>query len=79
VTTAAAAIEDVPVYLNGLGTVQPLNAVEIKAQVKGTLIALPVREGAEVHQGDVAPRLIHARTKRPWIRKWRSATRKRHR
>jgi multidrug efflux system membrane fusion protein len=53
VTTAAAAIEDVPVYLSGLGTVQPLNVVEIKAQVNGTLIALPVREGAEVHRGDV--------------------------
>jgi membrane fusion protein, multidrug efflux system len=53
VTTAAAAIEDVPVYFEGLGTVQPLNVVEIKAQVNGTLIALPVPEGAEVHQGQV--------------------------
>ena len=51
--TAAARVEDVPVYLNGLGTVQPLNVVQIKAQVNGTLIALPVKEGAEVHQGDI--------------------------
>ena len=42
-----------PIYLNGLGTVQPPNVVEIKAQVTGTLIALPVKEGAEVHEGDI--------------------------
>ena len=51
VTTAASRIQDMPVYLNGLGTVQPPNVVEIKAQVSGTLIALPVPEGAEVQQG----------------------------
>jgi multidrug efflux system membrane fusion protein len=53
VTTAPARIRDMPVYLNGLGTVQPPNVVEIKAQVTGNLIALPVKEGAEVHQGDI--------------------------
>jgi multidrug efflux system membrane fusion protein len=53
VTTAVAQNQDVPEYFDGLGTVQPLNVVEIKAQVNGTLIALPVAEGAEVHQGDV--------------------------
>jgi multidrug efflux system membrane fusion protein len=53
VMTAAATVEDVPVYFEGLGTVHPLNVVEIKAQVNGTLIALPVAEGAEVHQGQV--------------------------
>jgi membrane fusion protein, multidrug efflux system len=52
-TTAAAHIENVPVYLNGLGTVQPPNVVEIKAQVTGTLIALPVKEGSEVHESDI--------------------------
>jgi membrane fusion protein, multidrug efflux system len=52
-TTTAAQIENIPVYLNGLGTVQPLNVVEIKAQVTGTLIALPVEEGSEVHEGDI--------------------------
>jgi membrane fusion protein, multidrug efflux system len=52
-STAAAQIENVPIYLNGLGTVQPLNVVEIKAQVTGTLIALPVKEGSEVREGDI--------------------------
>jgi multidrug efflux system membrane fusion protein len=53
VTTAAAQIQDVPVFLEGLGTVQALNVVEIKAQVNGTLIALPAPEGQEVHKGDI--------------------------
>ncbi|MEA2729511.1 MAG: rane fusion protein multidrug efflux system [Acetobacteraceae bacterium] len=53
VTTAAAQVQDVPVFLDGLGTVQALNTVEIKAEVNGTLIAIPPREGQEVHKGDV--------------------------
>jgi multidrug efflux system membrane fusion protein len=53
VTTATAQIQDVPVMLGGLGTVQPLNVVEIKAQVNGTLIALPVTEGQEVHKDQI--------------------------
>src|SRR5580698_4055889 len=53
VTTATTQIQDVPVYLDGLGTVQAFNVVQIKAQVNGTLIALPVREGQEVHKGDI--------------------------
>jgi multidrug efflux system membrane fusion protein len=53
VTTGSAQIQDMPIYLTGLGTVEPLNVVEIKAQVTGTLIALPEKEGAEVHQGDI--------------------------
>ena len=52
-TTAVAKVQDVPVFLNGLGTVQPLNVVQIKAQVNGTLIALPVHEGQEVHKDDI--------------------------
>jgi membrane fusion protein, multidrug efflux system len=53
VTTATTQVQDVPVYLDGLGTVQAYNVVQIKAQVNGTLIALPVREGQEVHTGDI--------------------------
>ena len=40
VTAAAAQVQDVPEFLNGLGTVQPLNVVQVKAQVNGTLIGL---------------------------------------
>lgn len=53
VQTGSAQIQDMPIYLNGLGTVQPLNVVQIKSQVNGMLVALPVKEGAEVHQGDI--------------------------
>ena len=53
VTTASAEMTDVPVYLYGLGTVQPLNTVQIKAQVNGTLVALPVQEGQQVKQGEI--------------------------
>jgi multidrug efflux system membrane fusion protein len=53
VTTAKALLGDVPVLLDGLGTVQAFNVVEIKAQVSGTLVALPAREGQEVHKGDL--------------------------
>jgi len=53
VTTSVAKIQDVPEYLDGLGTVQALNVVQIKAQVNGTLIALPVPEGHEVHKDEI--------------------------
>jgi len=53
VTTAAAQIQDVPEYLDGLGTVQALNVVQITSQVTGKLIALPVGQGQEVHKGDI--------------------------
>jgi membrane fusion protein, multidrug efflux system len=53
VTTAAAQIQDMPVYLDGLGTVQAYNIVQIKAQVNGTLMALPAHEGQEVRKGDI--------------------------
>ena len=53
VTAAKAKRQDVPVYLPGLGTVQAFNVVDIKAQVDGNLVALPAKEGQEVHKGDI--------------------------
>ena len=53
ITATPAKVEDVPVDLPGLGTVQAFNTVEIKAQVNGTLIAIPVTEGQEVHKDDI--------------------------
>jgi multidrug efflux system membrane fusion protein len=53
VTAAPAKVQDVPVDLRGLGTVQAFNTVEIKAQVSGMLTDIPVQEGQEVHKGDV--------------------------
>jgi multidrug efflux system membrane fusion protein len=53
VTAERAQVQDVPVYLDGLGTVQAFNVVEVKAQVNGTLIAVPAHEGQEVNKGDI--------------------------
>jgi multidrug efflux system membrane fusion protein len=53
VTVAAVRIQDVPVFLDGLGTVQAFNTVQVKAQVNGVLTALPAREGQEVRKGDI--------------------------
>ena len=53
VTVAAATEQDVPVYLAGIGTVEAFNTVQIRAQVNGTLLALPVLEGQEVQKGDI--------------------------
>ncbi|HEY7580982.1 MAG TPA: efflux RND transporter periplasmic adaptor subunit [Acetobacteraceae bacterium] len=57
VTAAPARTEDVPVELRGLGTVQAFNTVEVKAQVNGMLVAIPVREGQQVHQGDIVAQI----------------------
>ena len=44
---------DVPVYLNGVGTVQASNTVNVRPQVGGRLLSVNVREGQEVKAGDV--------------------------
>ncbi|HUB11423.1 MAG TPA: efflux RND transporter periplasmic adaptor subunit [Acetobacteraceae bacterium] len=46
-------LQDVPAFLRGLGTVRAFTTVVIKAQVSGTLLAIPAREGQEVRQGDI--------------------------
>ncbi|HUB13071.1 MAG TPA: efflux RND transporter periplasmic adaptor subunit [Acetobacteraceae bacterium] len=45
--------QDVPVWLQGLGTVQALNTVLVRARVDGTLEKFPVTEGQLVKQGDL--------------------------
>ena len=51
VRTAKAERQDVPVWLRGLGTVQALNTVTVRARVDGTLDKFPVTEGQLVRQG----------------------------
>jgi membrane fusion protein, multidrug efflux system len=53
VSAVPAKIQDVRVYLNGLGTVEAFNKLVVKSQVSGTLTALPAREGQEVQKGDI--------------------------
>jgi len=51
VTVAQVAKQDVPVYLNGLGSVVAFNTATIQAQVSGQLVAVPFKEGDEVDKG----------------------------
>ncbi len=53
VLAATVKVEDVPVYLDGVGTVRALNTVTVRAQVDGKLIAVHFKEGQDVKAGDV--------------------------
>jgi membrane fusion protein, multidrug efflux system len=53
VSAVAAARGDIGVYVDGLGTVTPLNTVTVRSRVDGQLIEVGFREGQFVHRGDV--------------------------
>lgn len=53
VVDAAVTQKNVPIYLDGLGTVQAFNTVTIKPMVDGPLIAVNFKEGQDVHKGEV--------------------------
>ena len=53
VLAATPRIQDVPVYLDGVGTVRALNNVTVRSQVDGKLIAVNFTEGEDVKKGDV--------------------------
>jgi membrane fusion protein, multidrug efflux system len=57
VSVAIASRRDVPIYLTGLGTVQPSSSVGIHAQVDGKLQEVPFTEGQHVKKGDVLARI----------------------
>ena len=52
VTVVEASTRDVPIYLDGLGTVQAINTVAIRTQVDGKLQSVNFVEGQQVHKGD---------------------------
>lgn len=53
VVAGVVARKDVPIYLEGLGTVQAFNTVTIHSRVDGQLIKVNFVEGQEVHTGDL--------------------------
>lgn len=57
VVVTAVETRDVPIYLDGLGTVQASASVTIKPQVDGNLIEVRFSEGQEVQVGDVLARI----------------------
>ena len=52
VTAAEVSTRDVPIYLDGLGTVQASNTVAIRSQVDGKLESVNFVEGQQVKKGD---------------------------
>ena len=56
-TAAHAHNGDVPIVLEGLGTVTPINTATIRTQVQGTLDSVDFVEGKEVKRGDVLAKI----------------------
>jgi multidrug efflux system membrane fusion protein len=53
VSVAEAQTADFPVYLNGLGTVQPYETVTVRSRVDGELTKVSFKQGQMVNEGDL--------------------------
>jgi multidrug efflux system membrane fusion protein len=53
VTAGQVETRDVPIWLSGIGSVQPLNAVTVKVRVDGQLNRVAFTEGQDVRAGDL--------------------------
>jgi membrane fusion protein, multidrug efflux system len=53
VSVESATVQDFPIYLTGLGSVTAFTTVTVKSRVDGQLVAVNVREGQEVKQGEL--------------------------
>lgn len=57
VVAKEAVIADVPVYLEGVGSVKALNTATVRAQVDGRLLSVTFKEGQDVKKGDVLAKI----------------------
>ena len=53
VSIASARKGEMPVYLNGLGTVTPTNTVTVRSRIDGQLLSVSFQEGQFVKQGEL--------------------------
>ena len=52
VTGGTVVAADVPIFLNGIGTVQAYNMVSIKSRVDGQIVKIDFKEGQDIKAGD---------------------------
>ena len=57
VLVATSKYDDVPVYLDAVGTIKALNTVTVSPQVDGKLLSVGFKEGQDVKKGDVLARI----------------------
>lgn len=53
VTVATAKVQDMPVYLTGLGSVTAYNTVSVRSRIDGQLTQVAFKEGQHVEKGDL--------------------------
>ena len=57
VSAAPATVQDLPILLDALGTVQAFNTITVVPQVSGRIVEIAFREGQDVREGEVLVRL----------------------
>lgn len=69
VVAATVKQKDVPIYLDGLGTVQAFYTVTVHSRVDGELKKVAFTEGQDVHKGDLLAQIDPIPTRQRWTRR----------